>query len=65
MKNLKDLHNLSVAELNNTLVELKEELFNLRFRHTTGQLENPLALRTCKRNIARVKTALHAVENKA
>ena len=54
----KELHELTVEELNTKLGELKEELFNLRFRHATGQLENPVALRTCKKDIARIQTIL-------
>jgi large subunit ribosomal protein L29 len=35
---------------------LKEELFNLRFQHATGQLENPMRIREIKRSIAQIKT---------
>ena len=45
--------------------ELKEELFNLRFRHATGQLENPVSLRNCRREIARVQTIIRQKELKA
>jgi large subunit ribosomal protein L29 len=38
--------------------ELREELFNLRFQHSTGQLENTMAIIRVKRDIARVKTVL-------
>ena len=61
----KELHELSVNELNAKLKELSEELFNLRFRHATGQLENPVSLRTCKKDIARVKTIIRERELKA
>ena len=61
----KELHELTVDELNTKLKELKEELFNLRFRHAIGQLENPSALNTCKKDIARVKTILRDRELKA
>ena len=54
----KELHELTVDELNTKLKELSEELFNLRFRHAIGQLENPAALMTCKKDIAKVKTIL-------
>ena len=54
----KELHELTVDELNAKLKELSEELFNLRFRHAIGQLENPMSLKTCKKDIARVKTIL-------
>ena len=62
---IKELQNLSVAELNTKLSELKEELFNLRFRHATGQLENPVSLRNCKKDIARVQTIIRPKELKA
>ena len=61
----KDLRELTVEELNTKLKELSEELFNLRFRHATGQLENPVSLRNCKRDIARVQTILRQKELKA
>ena len=54
----KELHELTVDELNTKLKELSEELFNLRFRHAIGQLENPAAIKNCKRDIAKVKTIL-------
>ena len=62
---IKELQNLSVAELNTKRSELKEELFNLRFRHATGQLENPVSLRNCKKDIARVQTIIRQKELKA
>ena len=58
----KELHELTVDELNAKLKELSEELFNLRFRHAIGQLENPMSLKTCKKDIARVKTILRERE---
>ena len=54
----KELRELSVAELNQKLADLKEELFNLRFQHTVNQLENPLRLVAVRKDIARVKTLL-------
>ena len=51
----KELHELSVEELNAKLKELSEGLFNLRFRHAIGQLENPASLKTCKKDIAKCK----------
>ncbi len=61
----KELHELTVDELNTKLKELKEELFNLRFRHAIGQLENPASLNTCKKDIAKVKTILRQRELQA
>jgi large subunit ribosomal protein L29 len=45
-------------ELNNKLVELKAELFDLRFKHATNQLSNPMILAERRRDIARAKTVL-------
>ena len=47
---------MSPDEQSEKLKSLKEELFNLRFQHATGQLENPMRLREVKRSIAQVKT---------
>ena len=60
-----ELHNMTNDELATKLAGLKEELFNLRFRHATGQLENPNVLKTVKKDIARVKTVLRERELKA
>ena len=60
-----EFHSLSDAELSKKLKDLKSELFNLRFRHASNQLENPLSIRICKRDIARVKTEIRARQNKA
>ena len=61
----KELHNMTNEELSSKLSELKSELFNLRFRHATGQLENPVSLRNCKKDIAKVKTIIRERELKA
>ncbi len=55
-----ELKGLTEVELEKKLQDLKSELFNLRFRHASGQLENPVSIRTCKRDIARVNTELRA-----
>ena len=47
------------------VVSLKEELFNLRFQHATGQLENPMRIREVKTTIARIKTVQREAELKA
>ena len=57
-----DLRKKSVAELKEELVSMKKELFNLRFQHVTGQLENPVKMRELKKDIARVKTILRERE---
>ena len=51
-------------ELAIKLTELKQELFNLRFSHATGQLNNPMQMVNCKRDIARVKTVMRERELK-
>lgn len=61
----KVLHEMSKEELVAKLSELRTELFNLRFRHATGQLENPMRLNDVKKDIARVKTILRERELKA
>lgn len=53
---INEIRDLSADELAAKLKELKEELFNLRFQHATGQLENPMRLRQVKKSIARIKT---------
>ncbi len=58
------LKDMSDAELQVKLTELKQELFNLRFSHATGQLANPQQMVNCKRDIARVKTILREREIK-
>lgn len=63
------IRELSSNELEQKLLELKGELFNLRFQMATGQLENPMKVKDVKKSIARIKTILRerelkAVENK-
>ncbi len=57
-----ELRNMSAAELTNKLKELKAELFNLRFQHAINQLENPMRIKAVKKDIARVNTALSAID---
>jgi large subunit ribosomal protein L29 len=54
----KDLRLLSEGELLEKAKELNEELFNLRFQHATGQLENVMRVPQVKNDIARLKTIL-------
>ncbi len=62
---IKELRELSDAELNAKLAQLKQELFNLRFNNATRQLNNPMQINVCKKDIARVKTILRERELKA
>ncbi|MGL4483587.1 MAG: 50S ribosomal protein L29 [Anaerovoracaceae bacterium] len=59
---LNKIRELSELELAAELTKMKKDLFNLRFQHVTGQLENPIILRDTKRNIARVKTVMREKE---
>ena len=59
---LKKMREMSEVELNAELVKMKKDLFNLRFQHVTGQLENPIKMRDTKRDIARVKTIIREKE---
>ena len=60
--NVKDIREKTVAELNDMLKDLKEELFKLRFRNAVNQLENPMRLTAVKKDIAKVKTVLRERE---
>ena len=51
-----EIRDLSKDEQVSKLSSLKEELFNLRFQHATGQLDNPMRIRDVKRSIAQIKT---------
>ena len=59
-----DLRQKSDQELNQELVNLAREQFNLRMQNGTGQLSNPSQLKAVRRNIARIKTLLNE-RNKA
>ena len=55
---LNKMRQMTEIELAAELDKMKKELFNLRFQHVTGQLENPVKMREVKRNIAIVKTIM-------
>lgn len=59
---VKDIRDMNGAELDQKLDDLKTELFNLRFRLVTGQLENPMRIKEVRKTIARVKTILRERE---
>ncbi|MBQ9416142.1 MAG: 50S ribosomal protein L29 [Clostridia bacterium] len=59
-----ELNTMSVEALEAKLQDLKTELFNLRFQHTTNQLDNPHKLTDVKRDIARVMTVLQQKKSK-
>ena len=59
----KEIRDLSSDEREQKLTSLKEELFNLRFQHGIGQIENPTKLKKTKTDIARVMTIIRETEN--
>ena len=56
--NATQLREMSAEQLDAKLLELKKELFNLRFKHTINQLDNPHKITDVKRDIARVMTVI-------
>lgn len=58
----KEIRQMSDQELNKKLMELKNELFNLRFQLATGQLDNPMRIKAVRKDIARIKTIIRERE---
>ncbi len=56
-----EMRDLNLEEMHRKVSDLKEELFNLRFQHEIGQLENPQRMKLTKREIARLKTIIGEV----
>ena len=54
-----EVRELTGEEIDRRLVETRQELFNLRFQHATGALDNTAALKKVKRDIARLMTLAH------
>jgi large subunit ribosomal protein L29 len=61
-KTTESLQDVSDSELIDKLAEAKEELFNLRFQHVTGQLDNTARLSVVRKQVARVNTELRERE---
>jgi large subunit ribosomal protein L29 len=57
MLKTEDLRAMSPDQLDDELIKLKKEQFNLRFQRATGQLANTARVREVRRDIARIKTA--------
>ena len=53
-----EIRELSIDQLDTQVKELKQELFNLKFQKTLGQLQNTTKIRQVKRDIARIKTII-------
>ncbi|MEJ8751779.1 MULTISPECIES: 50S ribosomal protein L29 [Bacillota] len=58
----KEIRQMSDAQLQSSLKDLKAELFNLRFQLATGQLDNPMRIGGVKKDIARIKTIVRERE---
>jgi len=61
----RELRELTKEELLKKKKDAKEELFNLRFQHSTGQLENTARLKLLKKDVARIETVLQEKTSKA
>ena len=59
-----EVRDLTTAELETKLKDLKAELFNLRFQLAINQLDNPMRISAVKKDIARIKTILRENELK-
>jgi large subunit ribosomal protein L29 len=57
-----ELRKLSQAELDAKLLDLKKELFNLRFQQAINQLDNPMRINAVKKDIARVMTIIREIQ---
>lgn len=58
MKKPSELRALTLEELRQEEINLRRELFNLRFQKTTGEIENPISIKQVRRDIARVLTIM-------
>jgi len=54
-----DIKTMTIDQIDDEVLKLKKEQFNLRFQRATGQLENTARVRDVKRDIARLKTIAH------
>lgn len=60
----KEIRDLTTEELQRKIADLKGELFNLRFRLATGQLDNPMTIKDVKKSLAKVQTIIRERELK-
>ena len=57
-----ELRGKTADQLNDQLLDLRKESFNLRFQQASGQLENTARVRQVRRDIARIKTVVHKMQ---
>jgi large subunit ribosomal protein L29 len=60
---MSELREMTNEELNQQLETFREEMFNLRFQQSTNRLENPMRLKSVRKDIARIKTLLTEKES--
>ena len=56
-----EIRDMNLDEMQSKISDLREELFNLRFQHEIGQLENPQRIKQTKRDIAKIETIIKEV----
>lgn len=56
---IEDIRKLNDEEVGQAVTDARHELFNLRLQQSTGQLENPVRLRTLRHDVARILTVQH------
>ena len=59
---VKDIREMTTEQINKTIVDTKQELFNLRFQQATGTLEKPARIHELRKLVARLKTILRERE---
>ncbi len=59
--NAREIREMTADEMQRKVADLKQELFNLRFQHEIGQLENRAKIRQTKQDIARLLTVIREV----
>ena len=57
-----EIRKMSAQDLDKKLLELKDELFKLRFQQAINQLDNPMRINAVKKDIARIKTVQRDIE---
>ncbi|MBI3398791.1 MAG: 50S ribosomal protein L29 [Deltaproteobacteria bacterium] len=58
-----EIREMTLDDLNLKVKELSKELFNIRFQHTSGRLDNPMKISQLRKDMARVKTIIREKEN--
>jgi large subunit ribosomal protein L29 len=59
-----EIRELSLEEMIKKAEDLREELFNLRFQHGSGQLENPQKMKEAKKDVAKIETIIRETARK-